>query len=80
MHFDQIYENLEVWPPGITVQLNPNRPPHAHLVTAAYAPTPTNLNIDPTLGPDKALDRDLNHLQSQQLPFSDQAEVEDQIF
>ena len=76
VHFSQTYEGLEVWPSSLTVQINPHG--HAHLVSGAYAPTPTDLGTRPSLEPPAALEVALNHLQTEGLPFSDAAHLEDQ--
>ena len=76
VQFTQTYEGLEVWPSSVTVQINPQG--HAHVVTAAYAPTPSSLNIEPTISASSALQSAVNHLQHEGLPFSDSAHLEKQ--
>jgi Zn-dependent metalloprotease len=76
VHFSQTYDGLEVWPASVTVQINPQG--HAHVVTAAYAPTPANLETKPTMTASAALHVAVEHLQSEGLPFSDSAHLENQ--
>ncbi|MDB4798224.1 M4 family metallopeptidase [Verrucomicrobia bacterium] len=76
VQFSQTYDELEVWPSSVTVQINPQG--HAHVVTAAYAPTPKNLETKPSLLATSAYRVAVEHLQSEGLPFSDSAHLESQ--
>lgn len=76
VHMRQIYKELEVWPATLTVQLDLQG--NARLVTAAYAPTPRNLDVVPTLDQDDASHIALNYLRDEHLSFSHDAQVEEQ--
>ena len=76
VRFQQSYQGLEVWPASATVQIDPNG--HANQLHAAYAPTPADLNVEPTLAMGEALDRAVLHLQGLDLPFTETPEIEDQ--
>jgi bacillolysin len=76
VQFSQTYEGLEVWPSSLTVQINPQG--HAHVVTAAYAPTPNDLDTKPNIPASSALQIAVTHLQTEGLPFSDSAHLENQ--
>jgi Zn-dependent metalloprotease len=52
VHFDQRYEGLQVWPAGLTVQMD--RAGHAHLLIGSYVPTPAELELTPRLEPGEA--------------------------
>jgi len=52
--YAQKYEGLEVWPAGLTVQLD--RAGHVQLVTGAYAPTPEGLDLVPRVDEAGALE------------------------
>lgn len=76
VQWQQVYKDLEVWPATISVQLNEQG--HAQLVTGAYAPTPTGLDIIPALTSKVASEVALDFLRSEQLPITKDAHVESQ--
>ncbi|NBB80401.1 MAG: hypothetical protein GVY36_13335 [Verrucomicrobia bacterium] len=60
VRFRQKYDGLEVYPSGLTVELDEQG--HVRLVTGAYSPTPAELEIDPTLTVDDALSLAREHV------------------
>lgn len=53
VRFRQTYEGLEVYPSGLSVEMDEQG--HVRLVTGAYSPTPAGLDIEPTLTVNEAL-------------------------
>jgi len=52
VRYEQTYQDLEVWPANITVQLRPNG--HVGLLTGGYAATPTGVDTVPTVNAEDA--------------------------
>lgn len=73
VRFRQTYEGLEVYPSGLSVEMDEQG--HVRLVTGAYSPTPAGLDIEPTLTIQEALaaarghvaDGEAGQLETQQL-------------